>query len=91
MSLAVWSLIRVFVSYNGFLFSNCMLITYCCILFNKYIKYSKYHCDYLVFVIVVLCDVLYMAYSNMFVALVKKLEILTALKQDIHVSKIPYK
>ena len=59
-------------------------------MFNKYIEYSNYDCDYLVFVIVVLCDVLSMAYSNMFVALVKKLEILTALKQDIHVSKIPY-
>ena len=58
-------------------------------MFNNHIEYSKYDCDYLVFVIVVLCDVLYMAYFNMFIALVKTL--LTALKQDIHVSKIPYK
>ena len=59
-------------------------------MFNKYIEYSKYDCDYLVFVIVVLCDVLYMAYSNMFIALVKKLETLSDLKQHMHVSKIPY-
>jgi len=39
-------------------------------LVSKYIEYSKYDCDYLVFVIVVLCDVLSMAYSSIFIVLV---------------------